>query len=237
MTSSKYGFIQFHELFECCGIALKVSTLNDLKFFVTDGNGISFYVATAYGEKLHNDPLILNSNWFEWTFDLSTVLACGDCFRLLAVDEIGKEWYSNTLMYDVNTENDTVLVQYWCNEPAFGIEYDGNKFCVVRLPAILTEPNKKKEESIYEDANGKRTVLYRELRKRYKFQTDYLSEEIHDKISVMFAHDHVLINGKEVDEDGTYTVDWDNIDTSDCVDLAMGETTVVENFVSRNTNC
>lgn len=237
MTASDYGFIRFSDICEICScnVIMKVANLSELRFYVEDGAGSTFFVCTIWGEKL-SDGHTLTNNWFKWDLNLGTIAACGDCFRLLAVDVGGKFRYSNVMMYDSEPE-DTCLVKYWCDEPEFGIDYDGNNYNQIRLPILLSDPTNKKEETIYVDSNGKRSVLYRELRRRYTLKSDFLPADIHDMISVMLAHDHVVIDEVEMDEDGTYEVDWENVDTSGDVDLAMGKTTMAEIFVRRNTIC
>jgi hypothetical protein len=49
------------------------------------------------------------------------------------------------------------------------------------------------EQKTYVRSNGERTKVFARLAKKYKFVTDFLPEEIHQKLVVALNHDTVLI--------------------------------------------
>ncbi len=237
MATADNGFIRFSDTLEGCECSpfIVIKSIGDLKFYVKGIVGSVIFVTTISGESLHLDGYQPSDEWFSWNYDLSTILACGDCFRL-RIDKDGSSQYSSIIVYDSNIEN-TILLKYSCEQPAFGIEYSDDKYSQVRIPAILDEANYNKEESIYTDSNGKRRVLFRDIRKKYQLKVDFLPEWVHDNIMLALSHDHVFIDGVEMDIDGDYSIDWENVDDSACDDLVMAECTMLENFIQRNSNC
>lgn len=88
----------------------------------------------------------------------------------------------------------TSRITYGNNEDAFGFFYETNLiFNSIRLPMYATSPAFDIEQQTYVRSNGERTKVFARLAKKYKFVTDFLPEEIHQKLVVALNHDTVLI--------------------------------------------
>lgn len=88
----------------------------------------------------------------------------------------------------------TSRITYGNNEDAFGFFYPSNlTYNAIRLPMYATSPAFDIEQQTYVRSNGERTKVFARLAKKYKFVTDFLPEEIHQKLVVALNHDTVLI--------------------------------------------
>jgi len=88
----------------------------------------------------------------------------------------------------------TSRITYNNNEDAFGFFYSSNLiFNAIRLPMYAVNPAFDIEQKTYVRSNGVRTKVFARLAKKYKFVTDFLPEEIHQKLVVALNHDNVLI--------------------------------------------
>ena len=91
----------------------------------------------------------------------------------------------------------TSRITYTNNEDAFGFYYNipstPNWTNAIRLPMYASNPAFDIEQQTYVRSNGIRTKVFARLAKKYKFVTDFLPEEIHQKLVVALNHDTVLI--------------------------------------------
>jgi len=88
----------------------------------------------------------------------------------------------------------TSRITYGNNEDAFGFFYPSNlTYNAIRLPMYAVNPAFDIEQKTYVRSNGERTKVFARLAKKYKFVTDFLPEEIHQKLVVALNHDTVLI--------------------------------------------
>jgi hypothetical protein len=88
----------------------------------------------------------------------------------------------------------TSRITYNNNEDAFGFFYSSNLiFNAIRLPMYAVNPAFDIEQKTYVRSNGVRTKVFARLAKKYKFVTDFLTEELHQKLVVALNHDNVLI--------------------------------------------
>ena len=88
----------------------------------------------------------------------------------------------------------TSRITYRNNEDAFGFFYPSSlTYNAIRLPMYASNPAFDIEQQTYVRSNGERTKVFARLAKKYKFVTDFLPEEIHQKLVVALNHDSVLI--------------------------------------------
>jgi hypothetical protein len=136
-------------------------------------------------------------------FDISTLLSGlndGDCFQLqfnFLRDE-PPAYLSTTSITCFKYSVDkcfTSRITYTNNEDAFGFYYPNaeNRRNAIRLPMYASNPAFDIEQKTYVRSNGERTKVFARLAKKYKFVTDFLTEELHQKLVVALNHDTVLI--------------------------------------------
>ena len=124
-------------------------------------------------------------------------LSDGDCFQLqvnfnrdeppayLSADSITCFKYTIDKCF-------TSRLDYKNNESAFGFIYSGGTdFNRVRLPMYSTSPSFDIDQQTYGRSNGIRTKVFARLAKKYKFVTDFITEEMHQKLVVALNHDTV----------------------------------------------
>lgn len=136
-------------------------------------------------------------------------------------------------------------IEYRCYEDALGfpfatVEEQMQQYCPasILLPIRLHSPQNVQEDKTYVKANGEVVTLYAKYYKEWEGETEYLSEEIHDKIVAALSCDEVYIDGKRVTKTDNYKVDWDNYDL-DCdgtTKLAKATFKVREHIANRNSN-
>lgn len=141
----------------------------------------------------------------EISFFGSTILSGlndGDCFQIQLIfpREEPPAYLSITsktcFKYSVD-KCFTSRIAYKNNEDAFGFFYVGNLINEIRLPMYATSPAFDIEQQTYVRSNGIRTKVFARLAKKYKFVTDFLPEEIHQKLVVALNHDTVYITVSE----------------------------------------
>lgn len=135
---------------------------------------------------------------------------------------------------------------YKCNEDALGFpfvsadDYESatENRVVISLPIRLHSPQNEQEDKTYVKANGEVVTLFAKYYKEWEGETEYLSEEMHDKIVAALSCDEVYIDGKRVTKSDKYQVDWENydIDCDGVTKLARATFKVRENTNQRNSN-
>lgn len=148
--------------------------------------------------------------------------------------------YSQPLVKVNPKDVQMVRLEYSCDEDAFGFPFRsaGGVYASQPVPLNLYAPQNSQEDKTYVKANGKVVTLYAKYFKEWEVETDYLSEEMHDKIVAALSCDEVFINGKRVTKSDNYQVDWENYDL-DCdgvTKLARATFKVRENTNQRNSN-
>jgi hypothetical protein len=126
-------------------------------------------------------------------------LSDGDCFQIqlnFLADEPPANLSTTSITcfkYSVD-KCFTSRITYNNNEDAFGFFYSSNLiFNAIRLPMYAINPAFDIEQKTYVRSNGIRTKVFARLAKKYKFVTDFLTEELHQKLVVALNHDNVLI--------------------------------------------
>ncbi|RNC66467.1 hypothetical protein [Proteiniphilum sp. X52] len=234
MITGKYCFVQFSETMTGCEVPLPVRNLSDLRFFFdTSITNLNVDVVSINGAMLRE--FVHSFNYFATGLDLGVFMNPGRCFRLKLTNKTTNEvYYSNVFMYLPNCGYP--LLKYWCSKDEFGFHYEPSRMNWIRLPLILDKPNYNENKTEYTDSNGKTRILHADIRKKYRLQTDYMPESMHDKLKIALSHDLVTFNDVEYVETGSYKI-LEEIFDYDCVEGYMGETEVAVNFVERNTNC
>jgi hypothetical protein len=153
------------------------------------------------------DSLSLGSNTYVifLEFSTSTLLSSlndGDCFQIQLnfLRDEPPAYLSTTSITCFKYSVDkcfTSRITYTNNEDAFGFYYNipstPNWINAIRLPMYAVNPAFDIEQKTYVRSNGIRTKVFARLAKKYKFVTDFLPEEIHQKLVVALNHDNVLI--------------------------------------------
>lgn len=153
---------------------------------------------------------------------------------------VHKYLYSQPLVKVSPKDVQMVLLRYSCDEDTFGFPFRsaGGVYASQPVPLNLYAPQNSQDDKTYVKANGKVVTLYAKYFKEWEVETDYLSEEMHDKIVAALSCDEVFINGKRVTKSDNYQVDWENYDL-DCdgvTKLARATFKVRENTNQRNSN-
>jgi hypothetical protein len=151
------------------------------------------------------DSLSLGSNAYVIFLEFSTStllssLSDGDCFQIQLnfLRDEPPAYLSTTSITCFKYSVDkcfTSRITYTNNEDAFGFYYNipstPNWINAIRLPMYAVNPAFDIEQKTYVRSNGVRTKVFARLAKKYKFVTDFLPEEIHQKLVVALNHDTV----------------------------------------------
>lgn len=175
---------------------------------------------------------------------VDALLSNGDRIMIRCELDQSGYMYSNPIV--VFKEDDGfVEVSYRCEEDALGfpfvnceLYYAESKRAIISLPIRLHSPQNVQDDKTYVKANGEIVTLYAKYYKEWEGETEYLSEEMHDKIVAALSCDDVYIGGKHVTKSDKYQVDWDNYDL-DCdgiTKLAKATFKVREHITQRNSN-
>ena len=202
MIDETHSIVRFYESTKegCCCDVLPIMYGSDLAFR-PNVSGSTFYITDMAGKRVTAGKAIAGEMVSLESYDLSTLFATGDCFRI----EIGGR-YSNLFKYIDCEDDNTTLFEYWDNASRRRI----------RLSAKLEAPQNKKEKSEYTNSNGKVISLSNTMRKEYQLGTDYLSAELHDLIGEMLLFPNIIIDDEmSVFESGSYDVDWGNPDADE----------------------
>lgn len=146
--------------------------------------------------------------------------------------------YSNTLVFMTDTEGISKL-SYSCNEDAFGFPFSKLDSPIVSwLPINLKNPQLKQEDKTYVKRDGEVVVLMAKYYKEWEAESEYISEEMHDKIVAALSCDHVYINDVRLTKSDSYEIDWDNTIKKACGHkLAKATWKMRANITERNSNC
>lgn len=109
----------------------------------------------------------------------------------------------------------------------------------VRLPLYLKTPQFPTEANRFRLSNGESKTLSVTIRKQYSIATDYMSQEMHQRLVIALNHDTVNIEGDRyiggVSVDGDYEITW-----PDFLDYPVAPAAIkvqVTPFDMTNDNC
>lgn len=134
-----------------------------------------------------------------------------------------------TTLFEYNNETDYAEM-YYCNTNGFT-----NR---VRLFVDIGKPKLIEDKTVYRKSNGAIRQTRSLITKELSAITERFSEFMHDRVSVMLAHDNVLatINNNSkigVSKNGEYQIDWE-----DNFCLALGSFKLLQTpFAIKNNNC
>lgn len=137
------------------------------------------------------------------------------------------------------TSDDFAKLKYYCDEDAFGFPFSTmDNYPEVALPIRLHSPQNVQDNKTYVKADGSVVTLYAKYYKEWECETEYLPEDMHDKIVAALSCDVVLINNVRVTKSDKYEVDWDKYDIAcdDETKLAKATFKVRANITQRNSN-
>lgn len=131
-------------------------------------------------------------------------------------------------------------VKYKCNADEFGFPFYNfpNKYVECLLPIKIKNPQFTQNDKTYTKSNGEIVTLFAEMVKEYDGETDYITEEMHEKILIALSCDELYVNGERLTKSDKYEIDWENTSVDE-----YGEKTAKATFkmkshvVTRNSNC
>lgn len=152
--------------------------------------------------------------------------------------------YSNILQF-IENQGEYSHLKYRCNEGnTFGIPWArgflGSTTIELQnlVPLIVHKPQYGQDDKIYEKSNGEQVVLYANITKEYEGETDYINNELHEKIAIALNCDEVWINGERLTKSDKYEIDWDNAEKTECGQkIAQAKFKMKANVTARNGNC
>ena len=152
--------------------------------------------------------------------------------------------YSNILQF-IENQGEYSHLKYRCNEEnTFGIPWaryaPGATTMELQnlVPLIVHKPQYGQNDKIYEKSNGEQVVLYANITKEYEGETDYINNELHEKIAIALNCDEVWINGERLTKSDKYEIDWDNAEKTECGQkIAQAKFKMKANVTARNGNC
>lgn len=213
----------------------KCVEVTDVNF--NDLNIYKLYIATPSGSIITEiTNCVYDGFIYLQSFNLNELLAIGDCFRLVVVDESFNKLYTNIFTYIGCETIGTAQLKYTCNEPTFGFSFTED--IIVRLQINLKNTQFPQESKVYKMLNGKRKVLYSTIDKEQELETEYLPEDWHEKMIIALSCDSIIIDDIEVDKSDKYDIDTENIDYDECNNkLFKASSKIQYNMTLRNSNC
>jgi len=160
-----------------------------------------------------------------------------DCFRIALLNGGSVIAESNVFVKTSNIRH-TTKITYRCDEDSFGFLYCPS-FLVntVRLPFYIKNPQFTQNQIVYHEYSGRIRVASATIGKEYKLETDYVTEEFHNRLLIALSHDTVFINGDLLTKTGNYSIDWENIREVDNRQEVTATCAMTANVISRNSNC
>lgn len=218
------NYIQL-ELLNTSGTVLRNWTLDDTLSFIPFRTGLT-------------QVTFLWKNNFK---DLSTYVACDQCFKIRVKAEIFGETIlaeSNCFIRKCKTCY-TSRLDYYNEEDYADFKYCNvtNGINRVRLPLYPSAPIPKEDRSIYRKSSGGILQTKSLIQKEYTCLTEYFPEHIHDKLVVALGHDNVLLNSDNytggISKSSEYAPEWiDNL-----CKAQVSFKVLATPFIIRNNNC
>jgi hypothetical protein len=200
-------------------------------------------------EKFITGALEITYLWRHPLYDVKTLFACNGCFQLGIYIEpflVGATEYNfnaiSNVFKHVCDSCYTAVIEYSNKKDYAGFRYCNIDDFVnrVRLPMYLTQPSHKEDKSVYRKSNGiikqNSSLLYKE----YLAITDFLTEKLHDKLSIALAHNDLLnlydtkYQGG-ISKNGEYAIEWD-AELNLCTAPANFKA-IAYGFTFKNANC
>lgn len=127
----------------------------------------------------------------------------------------------------------TTRISYTNNGDTFGFYYPSNlTFNVIRLPMYAKNPDFDIDQKVYVTSQGVRKKQYARLAKKYTFVTDFITEELHQKLVVALNHDAILI---QTSNDYIMDVTFENEYSQDFPSIMQGMNVWPSQFVVNET--
>ena len=130
-------------------------------------------------------------------------------------------------------------IEYSSNENSMGFYYPEGVTNYIQLPFYVHSPEYPKREKIYKRTNGTYARLATDIEKEYTCESEYLSEELHNKLITALNHDTLILTSNRLGftapmiQQGDYSPDWNSkIDFT-----AMAEFKLRKYFNGKNNNC
>lgn len=205
-----------------------------VNFSLLDADGTVLYTSTFTTQTGYR--VVLINNLFFNANNISPLLY-GVQYFVRTTTGVDTYRYSNPII--LAPDNDGFSnIRYRCDNEAFGFPFSGAEYVSMYLYLRLHSPQYVQEDKTYVKANGQVVTLYAQYYKEWEGETEYLPQEMHDKIVAALSCDEVYIDNKRVTKSDNYQVDWENYDL-DCdgvTKLAKATFKVRENITQRNSN-
>jgi len=184
----------------------------------------------------------LGNNLYKWSFDLSIYTNLYDkCLH--AYIYTNQQNISTPEPIDVLAESESILVsvinndvnqiEYSNNEIFDTIDYTNYTNYAYVFAQLGHDYNYEENTTVYEKSNGGIVKLSATLKDKRIFLTDYLPKYFHEKLSLAFMHDNLLIDGESFVKNSEY-----QLTPIDRFSLSQGSTTLSRsNYNYVNSNC
>lgn len=125
------------------------------------------------------------------------------------IEPFDASYVSECVHYNGSHPN-SVLLQAYSDQPAYGFEFDNTDFKLQQRMVIKGyNAFQQKTKQVSVSGNGNSTLNYAESTKFWRVTTDFLSESAHSALSAMIDMDHFLI-GTNLTDLKEYTAEVDN---------------------------
>lgn len=144
-------------------------------------NGGVYYILVNFGK---TDPNYIQANYIEGSITIDNV-------SLVKVEPFEATYQTECLSYNENGWGKTKMLVAWCDQNAFGFEFENTGF-KLRQRALVRSiaPSYPKEKSIQKMGSGNARVVYSEVEKYWELHTDFASETFHDCMAIQIDCDH-----------------------------------------------
>lgn len=234
MTNNDFLFFG-QDIPPCVGVSFPIVHGSDIAFFAQ--NVTEIIVKDRAGSYLGRCGYTFAKNHVKITQDFKLLMSVGTCFYLEI--EHGGYYSWSYMMQLIADDGETSVIEYRCNENAFGYPYsESTEKNKMRLPIRLFNAQYPQTDKIYQKKSGARDVLYSKIDKEYELETEYIPEEWHCKLIIALSHDQVWIDGELLTKTADYKIEWENYIKSECgLKLEKGNTKMSTNISLRNSNC
>lgn len=111
----------------------------------------------------------------------------------------------------------------------------------VRLPISIKRPQFPTEREVFRLADGSSKTIRAIIRKTYLGDTDYLSEQVHQRLNIALNHDEVNIEGDKylggITLESEYEIGWSDFLNGDYPLAKAAFTVQITPFDATNANC
>lgn len=196
-------------------------------------------------EEVTEDPLQADDdvnfeNLFGFGHALQNLLSEdeGFCFIIHLSFNGGSHRYSNPLIMTKSAEG-MAFIQYRCDQDAFGFPFTTiSESAALYLPINIKNPQLSQDDKTYVKTSGEVVVLFSKYFKEWEAESEYLTEEMHDRICAALCCDYVYLDGVRLTKSDSYQIDWENTYKKACGQkLAKATWKMRANVTSRNSNC